>query len=259
MDQLDRLQGVLDRFEITIAQANDLVVLEEFEMVVIADDSGSMHNPAAPPGMRQLGQQARSRWDELKETVGEIVEIASCFDKSGIDVFFLNRQPVEGVKSSTDKRFLAAFQGKPAGTTPLTETLNRVVAKTAGERKVLLFILTDGEPNGGKWPFIATLRTLCQKSRGKLRVQIMACTSDEDEMEWLNGVDKELKEVDVTDDYFAEKQEVLKAGLVPRFTRGDWCLKAMIGPVDRRFDAWDEAMGKNKVMALCDLKTCVVS
>jgi len=46
-------------------------------------------------------------------------------------------------------------------------------------------------------------------------------------------LDGQVSAVDVTDDYFAEKQEVLPAGIVPRFTRGDWCMKAGFSKVYR--------------------------
>lgn len=260
--QLQKLQAVLNRFEISIAEANELVVLEDYEMCIIADDSGSMQRPAAPANTRTIGQESRSRWDELKETVSEMVEIAACFDKSGIDVFFLNRQPLPAVKSAADQRFINVFAAPPSGTTPLTETLEKVAQKMSGERPVLLFILTDGEPNGGKWPLIRMLQSLTDGSGStKLRIQIMACTSEEDEIGWLNEVDSQLKQVDVTDDYYSEKQEVLRAGIVQKFTRGDWCLKAMIGPISKKFDAWDERMGRGKYAPTptpeCDL--CVVS
>merc|ERR1719507_1894349 len=184
-----------------------------------------MLNAAEPPHMRTVGVQPRTRWDELKETVSEIVEIATCFDESGVDVYFLNREPALKVKTSKDRQFVQAFQAPPRGTTPLTETLDRVASQVSTERGVLLFILTDGEPNRGKGPFISTLTRIVQSV--KIRVQILVCTAEDDEVEWLNGLDHQLKEVDVTDDYFQEKKEVLRTGLAPKFTRGDWCMKAM--------------------------------
>mmetsp|Transcript_1321 Transcript_1321/g.2839 ORF Transcript_1321/g.2839 Transcript_1321/m.2839 type:complete len:285 (+) Transcript_1321:70-924(+) len=253
-EMMHKLQSVLDRFEISIAEANDLVILEDYEIVVIADDSGSMRNPAQPPHMRTVGTPFKTRWDELKETVSEIVEIASCFNPAGIDVHFLNRPSVPQVKHAGDSRFQAAFASQPSGRTPLTETLQRVASQTCTERGVLLFILTDGEPNGGKHPFSRTLRSLVSTS--KLRVQIMACTADDDEIEWLNDLDCELKEVDVTDDYYAERAEVLRTGLAKRFTRGDWCMKAMLGPVSQKFDQWDE--GAHRKVKAGDCGPCSI-
>lgn len=238
---LQRLNAVLARFEITIAEANELVILQDYEVVVIADDSGSMRNPAAPAHMRQLGQPCPTRWDELKHTVSEMVELASCFDESGIDIFFLNRPPLLEVKTSADANFARAFEALPMGSTPLTETLQQVAQRTAGERPVLLFVMTDGMPNGGPGPFISMVKQLTAPgAKSKIRMQIMACTSEESEISWLNALDADLREVDVTDDYFAERQEVLKAGRVTKFTRGDWCMKAMLGPVGDKFDSWDE-------------------
>merc|ERR1719336_3283165 len=45
---MDKLNGILDRFEISIAEANDLVVLQDYEIVIICDDSGSMSGAAQP-------------------------------------------------------------------------------------------------------------------------------------------------------------------------------------------------------------------
>jgi len=246
-EMMRKLQAVLDRFEITIAEANDLVILQDYDIVIIADDSGSMRNAAQPPHMRTVGAPVKTRWDELKETISSIVEIASCFNPAGIDVHFLNREPLQKVQQASDARFQQAFASQPHGRTPLTETLQRVASTVNTERGVLLFILTDGEPNGGKWAFSRTLRSLV--STLKLRVQVMACTAEDDEIEWLNDLDCELKEVDVTDDYHAERSQVLRAGLATRFTRGDWCMKAMLGPVSHKFDRWDESCRQRKVKA----------
>lgn len=237
-----RLEAVLNRFEVSIAEANDLVVLQDYEMVIIGDDSGSMLNAAEPAHLRALGAPVKTRWNELGETITQIVDLACCFDESGVDVYFLNREPVLGVKSIEDAAFLQAIQAPPRGTTPLTETMQRVAQRSAGERKVLLFILTDGEPNGGKGPFIQALRSVVASKRTK--VQIMACTAEDDEIGWLNELDRELAEVDVVDDYRAEREQVIRVGLATRFSRGDWCLKAMLGPVSHKFDAWDEQSGR---------------
>jgi len=240
---VEKLEQVLKRFEITIVEANDLTILQDYEIVIIADDSGSMDNPSLPPSLRKLGVRAPSRWEELQSTVSNIVDIAVCFDESGVDLYFLNREPVLSVKSSTEARFLQSFAAPPDGTTPLTETLERVAARSMTERPVLLFILTDGEPNGGPDPFKAALMTLIAPnptSGRKLRTQLMVCTPLEDEVRWLNDLDRDFVEVDVTDDYHTEQSQILASGRAPQFTRGDWCMKAMLGPVSHKFDMWDE-------------------
>eukprot|EP00428_Durinskia_dybowskii_P042430 CAMPEP_0170261040 /NCGR_PEP_ID=MMETSP0116_2-20130129/30400_1 /TAXON_ID=400756 /ORGANISM="Durinskia baltica, Strain CSIRO CS-38" /LENGTH=263 /DNA_ID=CAMNT_0010512103 /DNA_START=12 /DNA_END=803 /DNA_ORIENTATION=- len=251
--QLKRLKQVLARFDVHIADADDLAVLRDYEIVVIADDSGSMGSCAAPPHLRTLTGPNPSRWDELKASLGEIVAVATCFDESGVDIFFLNRPAVMGVKSADDPSLLQALAGPPQGRTPLTETLTSVVDKTVGERPVLLLIFTDGEPNGGSRKFSAALRRIVTGgAAGRVRVQIMACTAEQSEIAWLNALDAELPELDVTDDYYSERAEVLRVGLATKFTRGDWCMKALLGPVSQKFDAWDERTRREAVDVACD-------
>jgi hypothetical protein len=247
-----KLQAVLDRFEISIAEVNDLVVLEDYDIVIIADDSGSMQRPAAPPEWRTLGVPCRTRWDELQETIAEIVEIASCFNPAGINVHFLNRAPVLHVKHAQDRGFQEAFASPPRGSTPLTETLQRVAQQTCTAGGVLLFILTDGEPNGGRGPFLATLRGLV--STMQLRVQVMACTAEDTAWAtWLHALDNSLKEVHFTNDYHATRREVRRAHVAKRFTRGDWITKAMLGLVSQKFDLWDERLRQPNSSEVCQL------
>lgn len=244
-DQLAQLKRVLDRFEVSIVMANELVVLEGLEIVMIADDSGSMQSASLPAHMRKLGQPQKTRFDEMKESLTLIVDLAVCFDKSGVDVHFLNRPSVLGVKSSEDRAFVDAFKNGPSGSTPLTERLQSICTSFCKEKTVLLIIFTDGEPNGGSQPFARTVRNVV--AGGKVKIQVMACTADDDEIGWLNVLDKELSEMDVTDDYTTEKAEVLKYGLAPEFSKGDWVMKAMLGPIVPKFDKWDEVTGKKTI------------
>lgn len=243
VDQLAQLKAVLSRFEVSIVEANELVCLEDYEIVIIADDSGSMGASSLPANMRQLGCPTRTRWEEMKESIALIVELAVCFDKSGVDVHFLNRPAIKNVKCAAEQGFLQAFHQGPGGSTPLTETLTRVSASLAQERKVLYMIFTDGEPNGGTQAFAACVRRVV--AGGKAKIQVLACTAEDDEIEWLNVLDKQLAEMDCTDDYTTERAQILKLGLAPRFTKGDWVMKAMLGPIMHKFDKWDEAAGKH--------------
>lgn len=101
-------------------------------------------------------------------------------------------------------------------------------------------MMTDGEPNGGKDLFCEELRKVVKKENTPhtFRVQIMACTPDDSEVAWLNEVDRQFDEVDVTDDYYSELAQIAPTG--QKFTRGDWLVKAMLGPISAMFDAWDE-------------------
>ncbi|CAJ1373971.1 unnamed protein product [Effrenium voratum] len=238
-----RLQQILDRFEVSIAEANDLTALEDYEIVLILDDSSSMNMSSKPPEHRRLGEASTTRWEELKESAALLVDLACCFDRSGVDIFFLNRGMIDGVKSASDPRLVSAFAGPANGRTPLTEALRTVAEHCQGEKPILLLIFTDGEPNDGVKSFERELKRLVTRKSTSttFRVQIMACTADEDAVGYLNDIDEKFDAVDVTDDYFSEMLEVLKkAKSRKQFTRGDWLMKALLGPISRKFDAWDE-------------------
>ena len=240
---MDKLLQLLQRHKITICEANDLVALQDYEIVFIADDSGSMTLSSVPTNQRQLGVASPSRWDELTGTIGMVVDVATCFDPDGVDVFFLNRASVTGVKSRDDPKLTQAMSQPPYGTTPLTETLQQAMVQYArSERPVLFIIATDGEPNGGHSAFRNLVTQGVKKHFGSatFKYQILACTDDESAIGWLNRFDQEFQEVDVMDDYFSEKQQVIRAGRCPVFTRGDWIMKALLGPVSSKFDNWDE-------------------
>lgn len=247
--EVDRteMNAILGRFEISIADANDLAQLQDYRIMVIADDSGSMSMSSLLPHQRVLGQQSASRWEELRETLSMIVELAACLTPSGVDVTFLNREIILGLRSPSDKRFLDAFLRPPNGSTPLTQILRSLVERVNSigdtERPILLIILTDGEPDEGPRAFTEELRKLVRKqsTRCTFKVQIMACTADDQAVGWLNAVDDEFQEVDVTDDYNSEKREVLEVARTrTTFTRGDWCMKAMLGPISAKFDRMDQ-------------------
>merc|ERR1719203_1886146 len=69
--------------------------------------------------MQRRGVQIKSRWDDLRESVALLVELAAIFDASGIGIFFLNRPDLCQVTSSSSSQFLRAFQKPPQGSTPL--------------------------------------------------------------------------------------------------------------------------------------------
>jgi len=187
------------------------VVLEDYEIVLILDDSGSMSISSNPTARRSLFEAGPSRWDELRESVSLLIELACCFDRSGVDVFFLNRGLIDGVKGSGDPRLVKAFAEAPQGGTPLTESLQTVADHCKGERPILLMIFTDGQPNGGPKKFEKELKRLVTKKSTDMtvKVQIMACTSDDGAIGYLNAIDEKFGKVDVTDDYYSEQQEVV--------------------------------------------------
>lgn len=118
-----------------------------------------------------------TRWDELKKSVQIIVDIAAVLDpngllplqqlsepvaavsccvcllcvhssSSGVDVYFLNKEPLSGIRSSEQVVNSPQFQRGPEGSTPLGKVLQRVLQEkspvTSQGRNLLIVIMTDG-------------------------------------------------------------------------------------------------------------------
>jgi hypothetical protein len=47
------------------------------------------------------GERRKSRWGEMLHTVAIVAEIAAVYDDNGIDVYFLNRPPLNNVKDAS--------------------------------------------------------------------------------------------------------------------------------------------------------------
>ncbi|KAJ3284710.1 hypothetical protein HK104_009814 [Borealophlyctis nickersoniae] len=219
---MDRFRDVVQRNEISYKMAGKLRILEGYDIVLICDDSGSMSAPCTQPTRGDPFGPKYTRWDELKQAVTIVVDIGATLDSDGVDLYFLNRPSVRNVLS--DKRS---------------------VLTSDGSKKLLVVIATDGEPtdevgNVNK----EELRRALERERhpiDSIYVTFVACTDDEQTMRYLNEWDKIVKNVDVVDDYFSERAEILKAqGAGFPFSRGDWVCKILMGSIDREVDALDE-------------------
>jgi hypothetical protein len=246
-DMLERLQEVAAKYELAGGAIVKLRKLESFDIVVIADDSSSMLQPAHDIPPEQPFLSVPSRWEELKSRVMQIVEIATCLDQDGIDIYFLNREAHYNVGQPEDARRL--FDQSPNGYTPLTKAYKRVLNEKLNdpEKNVLIIVATDGEPNkkvNGTWQKDATGFYNLLKNRpepSRCPTAIMACTDSEHEIGWLNRMDDTIPCIDVVDDYNAEKNEVISCqGRSFPFSHGDFVVKTLLGPIDPVYDNLDE-------------------
>jgi len=235
-----KLDGVLlSELGISICEASDLEKLASWDIIFVVDDSGSMANKVVPRSKRKPGVEYPSRWEELRQTLDSLISIAMCLDADGVDLHFLNMGSLAGVTSVGDPKLQEFLARGPQRGTPLTETVARILTGLHASKQYLFVILTDGEPNGGCRRFKAVVRDAIR--RGNVAFQIMACTGDDAEVAWMNEFDAEFDEVDVTDDYATERQEVMRTKRYAEFSRANWVVKALLGPVDRRFDRMDES------------------
>jgi len=251
-ERIDKLQSILDKHHVTIVSKDSLAVLEDYNFIAICDDSESMKMSAKPKEERRLGEKPVTRWHELQEGVSLLVDLLTCFRPEGLDVYFLNSGTVRAVKSSGNEKLQNIFQAGPTGKTPLTKRLKEAAAdySARSELPTIVFIFTDGEPDGGPKKFVKTLGELVahtgsgsHKKQSQFRVQIMACSNNDEEIAWLSEIDKQSEAIDVTDDYYNEKRRVMAAkGDDYTFTRSDWLVKAILGPVDKSVDNVNEGV-----------------
>ncbi len=141
-----KLRSLAQQYEFKPENCSKIRQLEAFEVVIICDDSGSMSNLVDDNTGDPFGKK-KSRWDELCQTVSIVVEIAGVLDKTGVDVYFLNRAPLRNVTAAS--QIQVAFQYPPAGYTPTSRTIRQVLGEkemVLREKKVLLIL--------GKYYFI---------------------------------------------------------------------------------------------------------
>lgn len=253
IEQIDSLQAeqfksICKAYEINPDFAKRLLSLKGYEIIIIADDSGSMNNIVTNPSNQNPYGPVLTRWDELKNTISIIVDIAAVMDRNGVDVYFLNRPPLLGVKNHTQLE--PAFYTKASGFTPIVPVLQNIFrVKKEGNRLVIL--ATDGKPtdNNGMED-VSELKRVLQQERGLTDyVTIVACTDDVETMSYLNGWDHELPRLDVVDDYVSEHTEVIKAqGPSFSFSFGDYVVKTLAGSIDPWFDTLDEKKISNAVI-----------
>ncbi|CAF1411616.1 unnamed protein product [Rotaria sp. Silwood1] len=267
-ERLRKFQYLVNRYEINREFATRLRALEGYEIVFIVDDSGSMNTPLGD--ITGPYDRNPTRWDELRQTVSIVVDIASVFDPDGIDIFFLNREPMRHVKTS--EQLIPTFAVPPAGPTPILRVLRHVLREKQleiQERKLLILIATDGVPtNETGQQDTKSLEHALRHERNpinRIPVTIIACTDDNECIGYLNSWDKKIPNLDVADDYKSERQEIHKVqGKNFPFSFGDYVVKVLMGAVDDWFDTLDEhrvtgsgpsgrRTSKNKQKHLCSI------
>ena len=242
-------QQIKAKYEISKEFGDKLQLLQGFKIVFIFDDSGSMNTILQDSPLNQPNSLKATRWDELRYFANISIEIASLFDPSGCDIYFLNKPPVKNIKLSNLAEFLNIFTlTKPNGYTPLTNVLTQVLNENANivknERKLLVIIVTDGEPTTDLGSVDIKNFKNCLKNRSpidRIFITIVACTDDDTSLAYLNRWDRQIKHLDVVDDFRNEREEIRKArGSRYRFSYGDYVVKSLVGSVDPTLDELDE-------------------
>lgn len=231
--------------------------------VIIIDNSPSM-NSALNPKHTHLDPErfggVVKRYTELKELLKQVIPILAIDSPNGVDVWWINN-PVktgvlywrEGITAYDDIASEMEFE-LPSGSTPLVPVLQAVLDKyTSHETSMHCMVFLDGEPDGreqGKRNCCDIIRN--RNNPKKNIINFVACTDNDDEIAWLNRMDK-YPGIDIVDDYNSERAEVLRAGRVKKFSYSDYVVKACIGAASPVIDKLDEMSfaRRLKLLATC--------
>ncbi len=217
--------------------AIDLCVLALYDVVILADDSGSM----------QFATDGRI--EDLKVVISEIAKVVEQFDDDGIELrWFNSAKTANGV---TDVAAVDAFFAGNAfqGTTPMGASLKskvldplfhaKVKAKTL-KKPVLVFVITDGAPDS-KADVVRAIADAKKAGGGSVAFAIGQVGNDTSATAWLGEIDTDKTigdAVDCTSGYEIESAEFMANGIT--LTPYLWLLKLTTGAIDPSTDAMDE-------------------
>lgn len=232
----EKVDKILNKYEINPYFSERLARLDDFDIVCILDDSGSMKNPLND----HTGHA--TRWDELKDVINTVMDFALAFDDDGVDIFFLNRNPLFNVKDH--ETLNEVMKVPPYGRTPLTKVTKDVFRRYANNPKeVLVIIATDGVPttDHGYTDLDAFEACITERNCNKFYVSFLACSDNDSEIGYLDRLDKIVPNVDTLDDYYSEKQQIQKVqGGDFHYNLQDHIVRLLLGPIYPEFDQLDE-------------------
>jgi hypothetical protein len=245
--KLDRVdfRGLAAKYNMPVELATDMATLALYDIVIFADDSGSM-------AFEENGE----RINDLKLILGRVADVATVFDDNGINIRFMNSH-VEGngVRDSMSAAAVAQ-QVQYNGLTPLGSQLDAKVVRpfVAGpvqsralQKPVLVIVITDGEPTGEPPGTVINVikgaKNLVSNSQygpGAVAFEFAQVGKDQKAQQFLATIDKDPsvgKMVDCTSYYELEADEYARKGI--SLTPDLWLTKLMVGAVDPTFDEQD--------------------
>lgn len=275
LERLQMLEKKCKEFEITPDETISLRNTERtVDRIFIIDNSGSMNDPEQDlqPGMG-LFDSIPSKWSIVYGMTQDLVTMASCVDRNGVKIYFLNQisplpvDPTTGgmtlecagrdigldyIPDNDIDPYFNANEGVPLGHTPINEVYEGAVKHTFsqldGSKQLYVTIITDGEPtsrngdtHGENDKFKQTLKKLHKKYTGRLYTQIISVTNETRVLNYLKSLDDGIPGVDVTPDFSTFKSTVQKArGKTFPVTKGLYYLKCLCGPMDKKLDNVDK-------------------
>lgn len=234
--------GLAARWQMPVEMALELVPLALYDIVVYADDSGSMR-------FAENG----TRIDDLKEILAKVAEVATLFDDDGILIRFMNSNAVgNGVKTASEANNLVAGLSFD-GLTPLGSALDTKVIRpmffnnlNSLQKPILVISITDGEPSEDPSIIkrvITEANNAAARSRygsGAIAFEFAQVGRNQKAQAFLASLDNDPRVghiIDATSYYELEAEEFKRKGL--NLTPSLWLIKLMVGAIDPDKDRRD--------------------
>ncbi|WP_257266247.1 hypothetical protein [Endozoicomonas sp. ONNA2] len=241
-----KLQKLADQYEFSNSAVCKLRQLENYHIVVIADDSSSMTHHARRVSEEDPFGYVPSRWDELCRRVGVIIDLATTLNKDGLDIYFFNRGTFRNITDPEKAR--EYFEAPPAGNASLRPVYEQVVRdnqRTKPDSKVLIFIVTDAEPTQKDTQCLNTSFDGWLKFRDTPRqypISIMVFKDSQIDLDWINTLDRDSTAVNFSRDYLVEKRHVEEVQQQKHYfelSEKQYLLKFLLGAIDPVYDRLD--------------------
>lgn len=240
----DRVEKMRAELDMPPEYVEDLLRLVGTDIVVIADDSGSMNSVSD-----NLAGGPKTRWQELQQTLRLLATMLLVIQHTdGFWLKFLN--DAEWYEITSTAQLEEIFAGKPRarGKTPLLGNLAPVIEGFGrDDRDTLLLILTDGEPSDCEFD---ELSHLIKSKPDDVFCSFAMCTDEADVVELYNKVVDPIFGCDITDDYAAECREAKRVGNA--LSPFQWLAKMLLVKYDK-YDALDERKLDGRRRACCAL------
>ena len=198
-----------------------------------------MQNAIAEEGIDPFSPKKSTRWMELKKLASVLIEFVTSANSDGLDIYFLNRAGVTGVKDVSGLQ--SVFSALPMGSTPLISAISRIIVNTPPPPVgsfVLLIVVTDGEPTDGSR---MDLFNVLQNKPSYFHISFAECTDNAEDMEYLDQWDGVIQNFDNTDDYREELNRIQQIqGSQFKFDYTDYVIKILLATFIRYYFNLDQ-------------------
>lgn len=237
---IEQLRNFAQRYQLKDDFIAKFRRLGDFKVVMLADDSGSM-NADAYTAEFLLDPYATipTCFQELQGMVHCITDAIGFLSKNPMDLVFLNREGVSGVKSF--EQIKDCFMKPPESHhhTPTVDCLKRIIhseRQILTERNLLIFIATDGKPTThfGE-DAVDQMDEYLEEIMDQypnLYITFMACISDESLLKTMDQWARKYPRIGVVDAYYVECKEMKEKHAQLQFTHGDYITKALLVSID---------------------------